>query len=49
MNKHFHNYTTQIRKVKGNYGNKKEAPAGGFFLQMCNLVSLILLLVFWIR
>lgn len=31
MNKHFHNYTTQTRKVKENYGNKKEAPAGGFF------------------
>ena len=31
MNKHFHNYTTQTGKVKENYGNKKEAPAGGFF------------------
>ena len=31
INKHFHNYTTQTRKVKENYGNKKEAPAGGFF------------------
>ena len=38
MNKHFHNYTTQTRKVKENYGNKKEAPAGGFFFanaQIC--------------
>ena len=35
MNKHFHNYTTQTRKVKENYGNKKEAPAGGFFFVKC--------------
>ena len=31
MNKYFHNYTTQSKKVKEDYSNKKEAPAGGSF------------------
>ena len=49
MNKDFYNYTSQTKKVKENYGNKKEAPAGGFFFVMCNFASLILLLTSRIR
>ena len=35
MNKYFHNYTTQSKKVKEDYSNKKRSPCRRLLFRKC--------------
>lgn len=41
MNKYFHNYTTQSKKVKEDYSNKKRSPCRRLLLSDYLILSLI--------